>query len=183
MAIYHLSQGFISRSGGRSSVQSAAYISGEKLYEERREIIADYTKRKGDVICVKTLAPEKSKYKDINVWNKVEKFEDEYAEKYYKTEETIANYKACAQTATTIVLALPNELSIEKNKELLEEFINTRFTSRGLISTYAIHNNEGNLHAHIQTTRRAINEKSGEFEGRKDRAICTKSALIETRKL
>ena len=183
MAIYHLSQRFISRSGGRSSVQSAAYISGEKLYEERREIIADYTKRKGDVICVETLAPEKSKYKDINVWNKVEKFEDEYAEKYYKTEETIANYKECAQTATTIVLALPNELSIEKNKELLEEFINTRFTSRGLISTYAIHNNEGNLHAHIQTTRRAINEESGEFEGRKDRAICTKSALIETRKL
>ena len=80
-------------------------------------------------------------------------------------------------------MALPNELSIEKNKELLEEFINTRFTSRGLISTYAIHKNEGNLHAHIQTTRRAINEETGEFEERKDRAICARGAAVETRKL
>jgi len=139
--------------------------------------------RKDDVICVNTLAPEKSKYKDINVWNEVEKFEDQYAEKHYKTEDTITNYKECAQTASTIVLALPNELSIEKNKELLEKFINERFTNRGLISTYAIHKNEGNLHAHIQTTRRTINEETGEFIERKDKAICTKSALIETRKL
>ncbi len=81
------------------------------------------------------------------------------------------------------MLALPNELSIENNKELLEEFINMRFTSRGLISTYAIHKNEGNLHAHIQTTRRAINEETGEFEERKDRAICVRGAAVETRKL
>ena len=69
MAIYHLSQGFISRSGGRSSVQSAAYIAGEKLYEERREIIADYTKRKGDVICVETLVPEKIRKRGTNIWS------------------------------------------------------------------------------------------------------------------
>ena len=37
--------------------------------------------------------------------------------------------------------------------------------------------------AHIQTTRRAINEETGEFHERKDRAICTKHSLIETRKL
>ncbi|NBL00686.1 MAG: hypothetical protein EOM50_22345, partial [Erysipelotrichia bacterium] len=38
------------------------------------------------------------------------------------------------------------------------------------------------MHAHIQTTRRAIDE-NGKFLDRKDRAICTKSSLIETRKL
>jgi len=87
------------------------------------------------------------------------------------------------QTASTIIWALPNELSIETNKELLEKFINTRYTRRGLISTYAIHKNDGNLLAYIQTTRRAINEEIGEFQERKDRTICTKHSLIETRKL
>ena len=182
LAIYHLHSGFISRSSGRSSVQAAAYIAGEKLFEERREKLADYTQRASDIEIVNTLAPENSKYKDLSVWNEVERFEDEYAEKHYKTPETVGNYKESAQTASTIILALPNELSLETNTELLEKFINTRFTSRGLISTYAIHNNDGNLHAHIQTTRRAINEE-GEFLDRKDRAICTKSSLIETRKL
>ena len=182
LAIYHLHSGFVSRSSGRSSVQAAAYITGEKLFEERREKLADYTNRASDVEIVNTLAPECSKYKDLSVWNEVEKFEDKYAERHYKTPETIGNYKESAQTASTIILALPNELSVATNSELLEKFINTRFTSRGLISTYAIHNNEGNLHAHIQTTRRAIDE-NGEFLDRKDRAICTKSSLIETRRL
>jgi len=67
--------------------------------------------------------------------------------------------------------------------KLLEKFINTRYTRRGLISTYAIHKNDGNLLAYIQTTRRAINEEIGEFQERKDRTICTKHSLIETRKL
>ena len=164
-------------------MQSVAYIAREKLVEERRNITADYSNRKDDLVCVATLAPEKSKYKDISVWNEVENFEDKYAEKHYKTDETRLNYKESAQTASTIILALPNELSIDANKALLEKFINTRYTSRGLISTYAIHKNDGNLHAHIQTTRRAIDEETGEFQERKDRAICTKSSLIETRKL
>ena len=34
MAIYHLHSGFVSRSSGRTSVQSAAYICGEKLHED-----------------------------------------------------------------------------------------------------------------------------------------------------
>ena len=134
MAIYHVHHGFVSRSTGRSSVQSAAYICGEKLYEERRSKIADFSKKAEEVAVSKTLFPENSKYRDIGVWNAIENFEDRYAEEHFKTEETRENYKSSAQTASTIVVALPNELSIETNKELLEEFINTRFTSRGLIT-------------------------------------------------
>ena len=163
-------------------MQSAAYICGEKLYEERREKIADFSKKAEEVAVTNTLFPENSKYRDIGVWNAIENFEDHYAEEHFKTEETRENYKSSAQTASTIVVALPNELSVETNKELLEEFINTRFTSRGLITTYAIHQKEGNLHAHLITTRRAIDE-NGEFQKRKDREICTKSAILENRKL
>jgi thymidine kinase len=152
------------------------------LHEDRRGIFADYSVNKKDVISYKILAPENSRYKDLSVWNVVENFEDKYGDSHYKTEETRANYKESAQTASTIVLALPNELSVEVCQELLEKFIDTRFTSRGLISTYAIHDKKGNLHAHIQTTRRAIGE-DGEFLLRKDRAICARGAAIETRKL
>ena len=163
-------------------MQSAAYVCGEKLYEERRAKIADFSKKAGEVAATNTLFPENSKYRDITVWNAIENFEDRYAEEHFKTEETRENYKSSAQTASTIVVALPNELSVETNKELLEEFINTRFTSRGLITTYAIHQKEGNLHAHLITTRRAIDE-NGEFQKRKDREICARGAAIETRKL
>jgi ATP-dependent exoDNAse (exonuclease V) alpha subunit len=182
MALYSLHAGFVSRSSGRSSVQAAAYICGEILREDRRDKVADYRNRVADVTLVGTLAPEHSKYQDLSVWNAVENFEDESAEKHYKDEIARNNYKESAQTAQTIIVALPNEFSLQTNQELVEKFIKTRFLVRGLITTYAIHNAEGNLHAHLQITRRAIG-KDGEFENRKDREIVSRSALIETRKL
>lgn len=182
MAIYHLHCGFVSRTAGRSVVQAAAYISGEKLYEERRGQCACYHKNSNKVVLVKTLAPDNSKYKDISVWNAIENFEDKYAEKHFKSEKTQENYKTSTQTGYTVVLALPNELSNQTNEELLDKFINTRFTDRGLITTYAIHQKEGNLHAHLLISRRAIGE-DGDFLLKKDREICTKFSLCETRKL
>ena len=182
MAIYHLHAGFVSRSSGRTSVQSAAYICGEKLHEDYRNKNVDYSKRANDVVCYNTLAPEHSKYKDISVWNEIESFENRYADNCFKSDETRENYKSSAQTAQTIVVALPNELCTETSKELLTKFITTRFISRGLITTYAIHQKEGNMHAHLQISRRAIDER-GDFVLRKDRAICTRSALLETRQL
>ena len=163
-------------------MQSAAYISGEKLYEDRREMTVNYHKKLNEVALVKTLYPDNSKYRDISVWNTIENYEDKYAEEHFKTEKTQEDYKSSAQTASTIVVALPNELSIKTNEELLDKFINTRFTDRGLVTTYAIHQKEGNLHAHILISRRAIGE-NGDFLPRKDREICTKFSLCETRKL
>jgi nucleoside-triphosphatase THEP1 len=182
MAIYHLHAGFVSRSSGRTSVQSAAYICGEKLHEDHRDKDADYRDKKKEVAITKTLAPERSKYKDISVWNAIENFEDRYAESHFKSEKTRDDYKSSVQTAQTMVLALPNELSVKACEDLLDKFVDTRFTSRNLITTYAVHSKEGNLHAHVQVSRRAIGE-NGEFVTRKDREICTKSSLLETRKL
>jgi ATP-dependent exoDNAse (exonuclease V) alpha subunit len=182
MAIYHLHVGFVSRSSGRSAVQSAAYICGENLHEERRNKTADYTRKASEVEAKATLVPERSKYKGLEVWNAAENFEDCYAERHCHSEETRNNYLNSARTARTVVVALPNELSVGSNRELLEKFIKTRFVSRGLISTYAIHNIDNNMHAHIQVSMRGIGE-DGDFVNRKDREICTRSALLETRKL
>jgi len=80
MAMYHLSHGFVSRSSGRTSVQSAAYISGEKLHEDYRNKNINYRNKSQEVTYHKTIAPEHSKYKDISVWNSIENFENRYAD-------------------------------------------------------------------------------------------------------
>lgn len=49
MSIYHLSIKIISRSGGRTAVASAAYRSGEKLYNEETGITHDFTRKKGGI--------------------------------------------------------------------------------------------------------------------------------------
>lgn len=182
MAIYHLHSGFVSRSSGRTSVQSAAYICGEKLHEDYRDQIVDFTKRSHDVISYKTIVPDNCKYRGLNIWNEIENFENRYADNFFKNEFARERFKESAQTAQTFVVALPNELGGKIGEELVEKFVETRFISRNLVTTYAIHKASGNWHAHIQVSRRAIAE-NGDFALRKDREICTKSALLETRKL
>ena len=185
MAIYHLSHGAISRSTGRSAVQSAAYITGGRLQESRRELTADYRNRARDVEYTDTLAPEGAPAwaGDVHqIWDRLESYEDMYADKHYKTLETQEKHKKSAQTAMTIVAALPRELSPEVRKELVEEFARTRFVSRGLVVTYAIHKDEGNPHAHLIISRRSLDE-NGEFSWVKDRDVCRKSGVKVTRKV
>ena len=184
MALYHLQSGFVSRSSGRSSVQSAAYITGADLHESRRNLDVSYKNRHSDIAFTDTLAPEHapSQFHDLGVWDILENFEDKYAIQRYKTEATQEAYLASARSAQTIVMALPKELSVEASKELVEAFAKERFVSRGLIVTYAIHDDEGNPHAHLLISRRAVNEK-GELAWAKDREIVTRKELLVTRKL
>ncbi len=185
MAIYHLSQGVISRSTGRSAVQSAAYTMGAKLQESRRGLTANYQNRARDVFYAETLAPAHASAwaKDASqVWDRLESFEDTYAERRYHTLETQEKYKSCAQTAMTVVVALPRALSLEVSQELVAEFANTRFVSRGLVVSYALHQDEGNPHAHLLISRRRL-EEDGFPSWTKDREICKKSELKVTRKL
>jgi ATP-dependent exoDNAse (exonuclease V) alpha subunit len=116
------------------------------------------------------------------IWDRLESYEDMYADKHYKTLETQEKHKKSAQTAMTIVAALPRELSPEVRKELVEEFARTRFVSRGLVVTYAIHKDEGNPHAHLIISRRSLDE-NGEFSWVKDRDVCRKSGVKVTRKV
>lgn len=55
MAMFHCSIKIISRASGRSAVASAAYRSGEKLYNDETGITHDFTKKGGVVfseICI-----------------------------------------------------------------------------------------------------------------------------------
>ena len=77
MSIYHCSIKIISRSGGRSAVASAAYRSGERLYDEETGLLHDFT-RKGGVVMAEILLPENApqEYSDRQtLWAEVQKVE------------------------------------------------------------------------------------------------------------
>ncbi|EEI85956.1 MobA/MobL family protein, partial [Anaerococcus lactolyticus ATCC 51172] len=84
------------------------------------------------------------------LWNKVE----------------MAEKNSNAQLARQFIIGLPKELSLSENKNLVERYIKENLTSQGMIVDYAIHDESqdknGNIHCHIMTIMRPINEK-GEF--------------------
>ena len=152
---FHFSISMISRGKGKSAVASAAYISCEKITNEWDGITHDYRNKKG-LLHSEIFLPENIpiNLKDrTTLWNSVE-----------------LNEKAInAQLARNFIIALPKELSLEENKKLITEFIQENFVSKGMIADLAIHNesSEGNnnIHAHIMTTVRPINE-NGEWQAK-----------------
>ena len=145
---FHFSVNIISRGKGKSAVASAAYISGEKIKNEWDGVTHDYTRKQG-VISKEIFLPDHApkEYKDRKtLWNSVELFEK----------------NSNAQLARNFIISLSKELSIEENKKMIEEYIQTNFVKEGMIVDLAIHDEsrEGNqnIHAHIMTIVRPINE-------------------------
>ena len=145
---FHFNISIISRGKGKSAVASAAYISCEKLTNEWDGVTHDYHNKKGlghKEIFLPENAPKEFLDRST-LWNSLE-----------------LNEKAInAQLARNFIIALPKELSLEENKELIREFIQENFVSKGMIADLAIHqeNDEGNgnIHAHIMTTVRPFNQ-------------------------
>lgn len=175
MAIYHLSVKIISRSQGRSAVAAAAYRAAEKMENEYDGIVHDFRK-KGWVAQREILVPEHAplEYSDrCMLWNAVEKSEK----------------RKTAQLAREIEIALPRELSLPQQIELLRQYIEDKFVAEGMCADYVIHNPPlrddknrpvdyaGNLlkdkkdfifpnpHAHIMLTMRPIDE-NGKWEAK-----------------
>ncbi len=149
---FHFSVNIISRGKGKIAVASAAYISREKIKNEWDGVIHDYTKKQG-VISKEIYLPDHApkEYKDRKtLWNSVE----------------LSEKNSNAQLARNFIISLPKELSIEENKKMIEENIQNNFVKEGMIVDLAIHDESqdinGNIHCHIMTIMRPINEK-GEF--------------------
>lgn len=146
---FHFSVNIISRGKGKSAVASAAYISGEKIKNEWDGVTHDYTRK--EKILVKNIILPDHIPKEFNdrstLWNKVE----------------MAEKNSNAQLARQFIIGLPKELSLSENKNLVERYIKENLTSQGMIVDYAIHDESqdknGNIHCHIMTIMRPINEK------------------------
>ena len=147
MAIYHCSIKNISRGSGKSAVASASYRAGEKLEDLETGLTHDYTRKKeiaySEIFLCKNAPKE---YKDrATLWNAVEQVEKQ----------------SNARLAREWEVALPNELTLEQSKELVKEFAQS-LVDEGMCVDANIHWKEGNHHAHIMATVRAIKE-NGEW--------------------
>ena len=157
MAIYHLSAKVFSRSQGQSVVASAAYRASEKLYDERIGKTFDYT-RKQEVLHTEILTPENATSWSTDrekLWNEVEAKER----------------RKDSQLAREVEVALPRELTLEENVDLIRSFSEKNFISHGMVADIAIHNSdsadgEKNPHAHIMLTMREINKEGFQKKNR-----------------
>ncbi len=165
MALYHLSAQIISRSGARSAIAAAAYRSRSAMYDERQGLNFDYTKKKDLVhseIMLPVGAPERLAAREI-LWNEVEAVEK----------------RKDAQLAREIEVALPRELNLEQQINLVREFCREEFTDVGMIADVNIHHYKDNPHAHIMLTMREVN---ADGFGKKNRSWNKKEVISTWRR-
>ena len=136
----------IKRSNNESAVSAAAYQSGEKLFSDYDQE-QKYYPYKNEVAHKEILLPPHAppEYADRNtLWNSAEAQEKQWN----------------SQLARRFVLAIPRELPPEQYADLLRDYCREFFVSKGMIADYAIHDKgDGNPHAHILLTMRAIDAK------------------------
>ncbi|MEJ1340384.1 MAG: MobQ family relaxase [Candidatus Sedimenticola sp. (ex Thyasira tokunagai)] len=166
MAIYHNSFQIITRSKGQSSVAAAAYRSGARLKDNRTGITHDFTSRKG-VETHGIIAPKNAPswvLERSSLWNKVESMER----------------RNDAQLCREINIALPKELTLSQNVQLVKSYVSTDFVRLGMIADICFHDMESNNpHVHVMLTMR---ELSGNSFGNKNRDWNNKENIMEWRR-
>ena len=141
----HFDIEIVSRGKGRSVIVAAAYQSGETLFSQYTGTweSGDHEER---IVHKEILLPPNAprEYADQQtLWNAVDASED----------------SPNAQTARRLIIALPKELTLEQNIELIRLYCQTTFVDKGMIADIAVHfdhKDPPNPHAHILLTMRAI---------------------------
>ena len=148
MPVPHLEIRIVQRSKGSSAVAGAAYQAGEKLFSEYDQKAKDHRRKQHEVVYTEIMLPAKAppEYADrATLWNSVEE-----AEKQWNS-----------QLARRFVVALPREVPLEMCPQMLKEYCNEHFVSKGMCCDFAIHDPDPpghNPHCHIMLTMRAIDE-------------------------
>ena len=141
----HFKIKIIQRSKGKSAVAGAAYQSGENLFSEYDQKHKDYRKKEGVVYTEIMLPPHAPpEYADRErLWNAVEEVENQWN----------------SQLARRFVLALPREVPEEMYPQMIRDYCQQFFVSKGMIADFAIHDPAPpghNPHCHIMLTLRAM---------------------------
>ncbi len=141
----HFDISIVKRSQGQSAIAGAAYQSNDRLYSEYDLKFKDY-RNKGGVVYTEIMLPVNapSTYADREtLWNEAER-----AEKQYNS-----------QLARRLVIALPREVPLEFCLQMVREYCQDHFVSKGMCCDIAIHDPHPpghNPHCHIMLTMRAI---------------------------
>lgn len=184
MACYHLNASIISRGHGKSIAAASAYISGERLRDVYEGRVYDRSYRR-DVVHKEILLPPDASPKLQDRQTLLDALN--YAEK-----------RIDSQTARSINLALPDELSLSEQVKLVREFVWTNFNRYGLCADVAIHQGKleesrkpasiepvlerkDNRHAHIIVPFRPVSEDGFCRTKEKNRFMNTRSYLASLR--
>ncbi|MCM8651451.1 MobA/MobL family protein [Lactiplantibacillus sp. E932] len=177
MAIFHISFSNISAGKGRSAIASAAYRSGEKLFDDkecRRYFYARSVMPESFILTPKN-APEWASDRE-KLWNEVEK----------------NDRKSNSRYAKEFNVALPVELSESEQKELLTKYVQENFVDQGMVADVAIHcDHPDNPHAHVMLTNRPFNPdgswglkaKTQYIKDENGKQLLTKSGFPKQRKI
>lgn len=135
------------RSDNKSAVAGAAYQSGENIHSDYDDKMKRYQYKAREVVHKEILLPEHAppEYADReNLWNAVEAIENQWN----------------SQLARRIILCFPIEVPPEQHLQMLREYCQEQFVSKGMIVDFAMHDKgDGNPHAHIMLTMRGFDEK------------------------
>ncbi|MCG4693992.1 MobA/MobL family protein [Coprococcus eutactus] len=147
MPVPHLNIRIVQRSKGKSAVAGAAYQAGERLFSEYDQQWKNYLRKK-EVVYTEIMLPTNAppEYADrTTLWNSAEEVEKQWN----------------SQLARRFVVALPREVPLEMCPQMMQEYCNEHFVSKGMCCDFAIHDPDPpghNPHCHIMLTMRAIGE-------------------------
>jgi hypothetical protein len=170
VSIFRLSAQVLGRSSGRSATGAAAYRAAERIADARTGLEHDYRRKRG-VLHTEILAPKNAPAwaRDRStLWNAVEQ----------------KDKRKDSQLCREILLSLPHELTDEQRRDVVREFVQDQFVSRGMIADIAIHaahhkGDQRNHHAHVLLTMRHV---SRDGFGNKNREWDDKALMPEWRK-
>ena len=148
MPVPHLEIRIVQRSKGSSDVAGAAYQAGEKLFSEYDQKSKDHRRKQPEVLYTEIMFPANAppEYADrATLWNAVEEVEKQWN----------------SQLARRFILALPREVPTEMYPQMMQEYCQEHFVSKGMCCDFAIHDPDPpghNPHCHVMLTMRAIDE-------------------------
>lgn len=133
----------------KNIVASASYRSDEELYSERTDEnikFRNHVVKPESMILTPDNAPDWASDRE-KLWNEVDRIE----KKNSKTESP--------RLATEVLLSIPNDLDREVQTELVKDYVQTEFVSKGMVADINIHRDDiNNPHAHVLLTTRPFNE-------------------------
>ena len=126
MPVPHLEIRIVQRSKGSSAVAGAAYQAGEKLFSEYDQKAKDHRRKQPEVLYTEIMFPANAppEYADrATLWNAVEEVEKQWN----------------SQLARRFILALPREVPTEMYPQMMQEYCQEHFVSKGMCCDFAIH--------------------------------------------
>ncbi|MDP3705665.1 MAG: Ti-type conjugative transfer relaxase TraA [Legionellaceae bacterium] len=167
MAIAFAHVSIHSRSKGHSAIAASAYRSATILFDSRTGLTHDFSNRH-DVVFSTILLPEDCDpaFTDREfLWNQAE----------------LAEKRRDAQICKDVVLALPKELDLTLQIELVKRFAQMHFIENSLPADIAIHDHgDGNPHAHILiSTRRLERHGFSKYKARDLNPAFAKGYIVE----